>query len=125
MKIPTYDTKPGSKAYSGLGERLMSAMGWSRCAMRERRRREHQSFSHHHSSFIHRGGGGGRLLLRALSQPVDELVFMSFTDDDERTRRDDAMMRSEDARDAFNRPTDGTMRDVRTTREQRGRTREE
>jgi len=31
MKIPTYDAKPGSKAYSGLGERLMSAMGWSRC----------------------------------------------------------------------------------------------
>jgi hypothetical protein len=36
MKIPTYDVKPGSKAYSGLGERLMSAMGWSRCVARRR-----------------------------------------------------------------------------------------
>ena len=36
MKIPTYDVKPGSKAYSGLGERLMSAMGWSRCVARAR-----------------------------------------------------------------------------------------
>ena len=36
MKIPTYDVKPGSKAYSGLGERLMSAMGWSRCVARVR-----------------------------------------------------------------------------------------
>jgi len=31
MRVPTYDARPGAKAYSGLGERLLASMGWSKC----------------------------------------------------------------------------------------------
>ena len=61
----------------------------------------------------------------ARTQPVHSARRRFYLFYRRRTRRDDAMMRSEDACDECNRLTDATMHDVRTTREQRGRTREE
>ena len=29
MKIPSYDERPGDKAFSGLGKKLLRKMGWS------------------------------------------------------------------------------------------------
>ena len=32
MKVPTHDAAPGAKSYGGMGERVLRAMGWSKCA---------------------------------------------------------------------------------------------
>ena len=32
MRVPTHDAAPGAKSYGGMGERVLRAMGWSKCA---------------------------------------------------------------------------------------------
>ena len=98
MKIPTYDVKPGSKAYSGLGERLMSAMGWSRCVARAR-------------SSWHRSGGGG-------VRPVDGA---RPNDDDDDGDGDGDERRGARARGTCDPLTDENRRDRSTTTRTEGK----